>query len=463
MEERIAKLEAENAELRKRNAELMALVEKLQAQLGLDSRNSHKAPSSDPPATKAERNKRKRQRKAAKRGPKDGHKGHHRVLLPQHEVEIQALVPTQCEHCQHHLEGHDPQPQRHQVTEIPPLAAVTVEYQLHKLKCSKCHKHTRARLPDGVGRSNFGPRLKAAVCALTGSYRLSKDQTVALLGDLFGISMSPGTLINIETQGSELLAEAYGEAEAFVREAQVVHMDETGWRMNRHSGWMWVMVSGVVRVFCIGDERTQGMCQDMLDDFDGVLVSDRYSAYSWYPLEKRQFCWAHLHREFKAMSARSGLTGKLGRKLHNKTSELFRCWARVRDGTLERKEGLKQVDVLRTDIETLLSRGQVLESKPFGGMCRRLCEEKSALWTFTRHQGIPLTNNAAERALRPAVIWRKLSFGNDSVKGSFFTERILTVAQTLKAQARSTFDFLVKAFEAPLFRRPLPKLLPAPA
>lgn len=286
---------------------------------------------------------------------------------------------------------------------------------------------------------------------------------MALLKDLFDVSISPGSLSNIEQQAASLLKEAYDEVESFVRGSKLTHMDETSWRMNRYAGWMWVMVSEPVRVFCIGDERTQGMCQDMLDDFDGILVTDRYSTYTWYPLEKRQFCWAHLHREFKAMAARSGQTGQVGAKLQDATGKLFGLWQRVRGGTLAWQEALEKTKPLVERIEGLFEEGGKLEVEPHAGMCRRLLRDKRGLWTFMRHEGVPLTNNAAERALRPAVIWRKLSFGNDSVKGSFFTERLLTVAQTLKAQALNTFDFLAQAFEAPLFRRPLPKPLPHPA
>lgn len=463
MEDRIAQLEAANAELRAENARLRAIIAKLEAALGLNSSNSNKPPSSDSPKARAERNRRKRQRKAQKRGPKPGHKGNHRALLPIEEVDhLVHHKPSHCQGCQAPLTGDDLAPERHQVTDLPPLKAVTTEHQLHRLKCSCCGTSTKAALPKDVGRSRFGTRLKALVCALTGVYRLSKDQAVAFVDDVFGVSISPGSVINIEKQAAALLKPAYDQAEAVVRASSVIYMDETSWRVDRRRGWVWLMTNGPVKVFCITDERSAEVAQDMLEGFNGVLVTDRYGAYTWHPLEKRQFCWAHLYRAFKAMSERDGDRGRIGLKLVEQARRAFEIQRKIRSGELGAQAGAQKLEICRKEVRGWLGAGSKLSCDD-GGMCRSLIKTFDGMWTFAREKGVEMTNNAAERALRPAVIHRKTSFGNDGFRGALFTERVLTVGQTLKSQARSLFNFLTRAFDAQLSALRPPRLFPIPA
>jgi hypothetical protein len=142
------------------------------------------------------------------------------------------------------------------------------------------------------------------------------------------------------------------------------------------------------------------------------------------------------------------------------TKELFRHWARCRDGTITRAGILRLMKPIRQEIDALLLRGVFSGNKKLVGMCRQLYDHRDWLWTFLDVEGVEPTNNASERALRPAVIWRKLSFGTQSASGSRFVETILTVVETCHRQSRSSFQYLTSALQAHFAGQPTPSLLP---
>ena len=171
---KIAELDAALKKTLKRIAALEAENKKLRAKLNMDSSNSSKPPSSDPPWTEINKNKGKRDRKKRKRGGQKGHKGHHRALLPREKVDcLVECKPACCCQCGKKLSGDDPAPLRHQVWDLKDFASFVTEYQLHALDCA-CGARTRAALPDGVPQGQIGPKLIALIALLTGKYRLSK-------------------------------------------------------------------------------------------------------------------------------------------------------------------------------------------------------------------------------------------------------------------------------------------------
>src|SRR5215471_17096507 len=225
--------------LEARVAALEATVQQLLERLQQDSHNSSRPPSSDPPH--AMRPRPRRGPSGRKRGGQPGHPGQHRELVPIEEVaRVVPVKPPQCRQCQHPLQGDDPQPYRHQVTEVPPIRPVVTEYQLHQLVCPACGASTRAPLPVGVPPGDFGPRVQAIVALCTGAYRLSKRTTQEVMADLFGLPMSLGTIPHLEQATVQAVAEPVAEAHTYVRTQSVAHLDETGWREGRTRAWLWV-------------------------------------------------------------------------------------------------------------------------------------------------------------------------------------------------------------------------------
>lgn len=199
-----------------RVAALEATVEQLREQLQQDSRTSSRPPSSDPPQAVAQRPR--REPSGRRPGGQPGHEGHARRLVPVAQVDVVVPVkPERCRRCQQPLQGEDPQPQRQQVTEIPPVKPMVTGYQVHQLVCSACGEATRAALPPGVPPGGLGPRLQATTALCTGASHLSKRTTQDLLEALFGVSLGLGTIANLEQATTQAVAEPIAEARAYVQ------------------------------------------------------------------------------------------------------------------------------------------------------------------------------------------------------------------------------------------------------
>jgi transposase len=432
----------------------------LQEQLNQTSRNSSRPPSSDPPQSARP----KRPRSQRRRGGQAGHRGHTRTLIPVEEVdEIVVLKPDQCAGCHAPLSGDDATPFRHQVLEMPPIKPVVTEYQWHQLVCPACGETTRAPWPKGVSSGTYGPRVHATVALCTGSYRLSKRTTTRVMDDLFGVPMSVGTISQSEKITTEVLAEPVAEARAYVEDQRVAHLDETSWREDGKRAWLWVAVTSWVTVFVVRLSRSGRVARELLGEtFSGILVTDRYSGYNWYPVGRRQLCWSHLLRDFEAIRGRGGASEEVGDALLEQVHQMFAWWHRVRDGTLKRSTFRAYMTPLRRKVERLLEAGSQGGVAKTEGTCREILKRREALWTFVQVEGVEPTNNTAERSIRPGVQWRKGSFGTQSEGGSRFVESMMTVVATLKQQNRNVMDYLTAAHEAVLRDEPAPSLLPEP-
>jgi transposase len=464
---RIAELEAQLAARDARILELEAALQRaleriaeLEAKLRQNSTNSSKPPSSDGPGVE----RRAAKGTGRKPGGQPGHPGKKRELLPVEEVDVVVkLVPDRCGRCQGPtvVLADAPQLLRHQVTELPPVKPHVTEYQQGHGYCAVCEAWTTAPLPEGVSSSAFGPRLTTLVALLSGQYRLSKRLVQDLLSNLVGVELALGSVSNLEANVSAALEKPVEEARQHVQQADIVHMDETGWREGRRKAWLWVAVATAVTVFVIDASRGASVALRMLgQSFTGFLVTDRWSAYVWADIHLRQVCWSHLVRDFKGWVERGGEGAVLGRKLLRQVRRMFAQWHRVRDGTLSRDAFGRWMQQVEREVGRLLTMAKVCPDTKVAGMAKHILKVEPALWTFVQVEGLEPTNNTAERAIRPAVLYRKGCFGTHSPEGSRFVERMLTVVATLRQQKRNVLEFLTTAYEAHLRGQPAPSLLP---
>jgi len=431
----------------------------LKARLAKNSTNSSKPPSSDPPGVERP----KAPSSGRKPGGQPGHKGHRRELIPVEEVdERHDVKPACCNGCHGALRGEDAEPVRRQVVELPVMKPLVIEYRLHALCCRRCGVTTRGELPSDAPRLGFGIRLCAMVALLTGKCRLSKRTTRALLKDGFRVDVGLGSISNIEREMSRSMASAVEAARSHVRGSPVVHADETSWRQTRRKAWLWTAATPDVTVFRIDRRRSGFVARELLGaSFDGVAVSDRFSGYSWLPLEQRQVCWAHLRRDFQDMVDRDDEGSWIGAALLDHIRPMFRWWRQLRDGDMTRTRFQLRMRTVERHVRTDLVIGSMCASDKTAGTCAELRKLEPALWTFVREPGVEPTNNFAERAIRPAVLWRKGSFGTHSEHGSRFVERILSVVASLKQQGRNALEFLIAALGSYLGGQQAPSLLPA--
>ncbi|MCI0674016.1 MAG: IS66 family transposase [Myxococcaceae bacterium] len=456
---RIAQLEAEVAELKVLLSKALGRIAELERQLGQNSSNSSKLPSSDGPGVQRPPKK----PTGRKPGGQPGHKGTTRVLVGPERVNLTRHVkPTSCRKYHAALAGEDAQPRRHQVVEVPPLTAHVTEYRLHRLKCTGCGAETSAELPVGVPTGVCGPNLMALIAFLTGRMRLSKREAVEFLDDALGIPLSVGGLSEVEVRVAAALGAPYDEAEDYVRRQRAVHLDETGWRERRRRAWLWARVTRKVSVFRVARAQSKAEAKAQLGEgFLGTAVTDRFAGYAWVDVRRRQICWAHLARDFQALSEWEGVAGLIGAGLLTQAEALFDTWHRHQDGRIHAWTFDRYIRPVRTEVRRLLEAGAALPPSRPQRFCKGLLKLWPALWRFTRLDGVEPTNNAAERALRPAVLWRRGSFGTHSEEGNRVVERMLTVTASLRVQVRSVLTFLRDAMNAWLHGTPSPSLLPA--
>ncbi|ASC69925.1 hypothetical protein XM38_046480 [Halomicronema hongdechloris C2206] len=297
------------------------------------------------------------------------------------------------------------------------------------------------------------------------------------MADLFGLPIALGSVNNLRQQASEAVAEPVEVAKTYARQQPIVGSDETSFSQGNvdghnpegRQGWLWVVVTPWVSVFEVFLHHSQQSAQALLGaTFDGILISDRHSAYTWVALERRQLCWAHLKRDFTKIAERTGVSQGLGEALLEQEQALFKLWYQVRDGTLARPQFIEAVKPIREQVKALLTEGASYaigpkEKTPLAKTvrtCQRLLTVEPALWLFITVEGVEPTNNDSERALRPAVIWRGISFGSQTKAGSTFVARMLTVIATLRSQNRSILEYMTEACRAAREGKPAPSLLP---
>jgi transposase len=445
--------------LRQRVDELETRLGDLEARLKLNSTNSSKPPSSDPIGMKR---KPPAPPSGKKRGGQLGHRKAQRILVPSEKVrETFDCKPTACRRCGHRLTGDDPEPVIHQVAELPRIEPVVDEYRLHRLTCPACHATSCGALPEGVPTGCFGPYLQAVLAMFAGAYRLSKRQIRQVAADLFSLSISIGMISKLERRSAAVLEAPYNELALAVHHAEVTNIDETSWRERLRKVWLWATVTPLFTVFTIAKHRSGDVAKALLGSEDGQVVgSDRFSAYDWIMARWRQVCWAHLRRDFQAMIDRGGDGETTGRRLLSLSSRLFRHWHRVRDGTLEWGVFQERIDRLRREVKQALQEGSRCSCVKTAATCFEILKVEEGLWTFARVKGVEPTNNAVERALRHAVLWRRISGGTDSTDGSRFVERMLTVVTTCRQQGRNVLDYLSTCFQADCRGQAIPSLPP---
>jgi transposase len=449
--------------LRKQVALLEARVRELEALLRRNASNSSMPPSANPPSAPRPVVK----PSGRQPGGQPGHAPCQRVRLPAERVQqVVHHRPTTCQRCQAPLPQepgrNDPPPSWHQVAELPPLSAVVTEHQGHARTCPQCGTLNRAPIPAAIRAHTLGPRLAAVMAYLSGARHDSKRGVEEVVATIFGVPVSLGAVAANEQEMSAALAPAHAAAIEAVRQAPVKHVDETGWKQAGRLCWLWTAVNTQVSCFLIHARRGAVALTALLGDtITGVVCSDRWCTYNRLGVYERQLCWAHLVRDFQAMVDRGGPGVAIGNELLAFAADIFHWWYRVRDGTLSRTTLRTYIDEQRPWLRELLQRGSVCGCAKTAAVCRELQALEPALWTFVRVAGVEPTNNAAERALRPAVLWRRRSFGCHSDAGCRFVERILTAVQTLRKQQRDVLDYLLQAIIAHRHGLATPKLVPA--
>ncbi len=437
-----------------------AAVHELQARVGLNSTNSSKPPSTDPPHIKRFR----RPPTGRRPGGQPGHPGWSRALVAPERVDrIDDVYPEQCRGCgagilKRDCEGQEPL--RRQIAEIPEIEPFVTEIRCHRASCPKCGTVTVAAEPEGTPRGSFGPSLRALLVVLSGRFRLSRREVVEFGSEALGLQISVGCLDNMCRGIGELLAEPVEQVKREIQTTEVVHPDESGWLQKGVRHWIWVAATKTAAFFRIARSRGSDVAREILgDDFAGLIVSDRWAAYTLIPPERRQVCWAHLKRDFQGFIDRGGSSVAFGKAGLELTKELFTIWHDYESGKIDWPEMQKRMNSVEIEVGRLLAGGTRSKDKKVRGFTKKLLELEPSLFLFSRVPGVEPTNNRAERMLRPVVLLRKGSFGTMSAGGSQFVERMMTVVMTCRLQKRSVLKYLQAVCLAQDQGRKIPCLL----
>lgn len=453
MDEQIGCLEARVARQDERIAQL-------ERRLNRSSRNSSVPPSADGPASLPRRSTEPSGRKP---GAQSGHEGHGRELLPASAVdEVVEYWPQSCG-CGHFFpeQERDPagEPAVRQVEELPVLTVKVIEHRAQRVCCPACGEHTRAEFPREVSGSAFGSRLQAALVSLSVRNRVSRRDVVELGEELFGARLSTGSVDAILTRASEALAEPYEDLRERVLAAGALNADETGWRTSGERRALWGLFTSRHAFFQVAASRHEDHAKALLEGTSAVVTSDRWWAYRSLPLCRRQLCWSHLKRDFAAHAEGLAAEKEFGEHGLALTREVFQAWRAFQD-TQDRCELERTITSLQREYEPIIAgyAEKRARNKRCRGMARNLLKAWPALWSFATHDGVTPTNNHAERGLRSAVIYRKLSLGTQSEHGERRIERLLSAHTTCRLQHRSLFTYLTDVLTAHAHSQPVPLL-----
>ena len=453
MDEQIQRLE-------KRVAQQDERIEQLERRIGRSSRNSSQPPSADLPGGPPKRGK---DRSGRKQGAQPGHEGKGRPLLPAWAVnEIVEHWPVDCG-CGHVFAEADRvstgQPARHQVEDLPVMAVTVTEHQCQRERCPGCGQTATGVLPTEVASSAFGPRLQAAIVTLSIRNRISRRDVVELCEQLFASRISTGTIDAILTRAGDALVEPYADLLDRVRGADALNMDETGWRLKGAQRALWGAFTDRHAVFAIASSRHEDHARALLADTTAIVTSDRWWAYGHLPVKRRQVCWSHLQRDFAMHADGLAAEKELGEHGLRICEELFWAWE-IYEHTDDQAELKRRIRKLRRELKPILTRhaGKGARYRHGRGFARNLLKIWPALWTFDAIEGVAPTNNHAERGLRGAVIYRKLSLGSQSEDGERRIERLLSAHTTCRLQRRSLHAYLIDLLDAHSRGDPVPLL-----
>ncbi|MFP4475778.1 MAG: IS66 family transposase [Desulfatibacillaceae bacterium] len=332
----------------------------------------------------------------------------------------------------------------HQVVELPEIRLNVTHFRLFEARCQGCGSTVKGRIPDGEG-TGYGPRLSALVAQLSGVYGESRETVQDLIQSVLGLHISTGGIQRIIDRASAAIEPVYEAIADEARNAPVNHVDETSWKTESKLKWLWVMANLRVAFFMIHKNRSyEAFCQ-LVDAWEGILVSDDYALYrKWVHL--RQACLAHLLRHAEWLAQRTDPElAHFGEQVHKELTRLIR-WAHE-----EPTRG--EWSAFNARFHRVLKRHKDRKDDS-GVFARRLINEMVSLWLFLSEPGVEPTNNVAERALRYPVTYRKRSLGTQSEKGDRWVVRIFSLRPACRLRGIPAYPQLVQAISDYLKAQP---------
>jgi len=440
---------------------LWRLLQACREQLELNSSNSSLPPSQDRLSGKA-KDQRRRKPSGKSRGAQPGHIAHTRELVPQAEVDhIERHWPNARCPCGGEIDI-DPIPvARHQVFDLPEITYSVTEHQRFGGTCRCCHGLVTARLPPDIPNGQMGPGLIAWIALMSGYFRLSTRSIQRFLAMQWGLQFSTGAISEAQEPVAEWLEPVVDHIGETLRQAPVAHADETTHFRGSQRHWLWVLCTPQLAFFMVHASRGRQAARQLLENFIGILVTDRHGAYGIHPQSQRQLCWAHVIRNLERISGRKGDPGILGLWLVKFARIIVQLEHRWRKSGYRSEHLRRRLLAARDNFRIALEQGQQAHAgQRTGHACSALLRDEPLLWRFLETPGLDLTNNHAERALRPYVLWRKTSFFSQSERGDRFRAHVMTVSESCRRLDLCAYQLLRQVCDQGIRKQPVTVRLP---
>jgi hypothetical protein len=371
------------------------------------------------------------------RGRPPGHLGSSRPKPCRIDRTEAIAAPATCPHCDTSFSGEGVV--RERLIEDLDLMRPTIitRYLIERRWCPRCRTYCESPVTAALPNHRFGLHVLLFVVYQKVAVGLSYTKIQHELRTYFGLSISVGELPGMVAEVAKLFGPAYTRLLALMRRQAAIHIDETSWRIDGSVHWLWVFVNDVVALYVVSRSRGSKVPQALLGaDFDGVAISDFFSAYSPLSVEKAK-CWSHLLRDTHELAKGKppdSERGQFHRRLHSLFVEMGLALEQVAADEAERSHVHHE---MRSRLAGFAAEGWR------DWECRRLAERirkyLDELLVWLVNPAVRADNNVAERALRPAVVTRKTSFGSRSKVGAHAFARLLSLIQTWERQGQDFF------------------------
>jgi transposase len=447
--ERIASLEKLVVELRAENERLRAENEALKRQLNQNSGNSHKPPSSEGYAKKTVKPGLPRDDKKAK-GGQAGHTGK-TLMAVERPDKVQVHLPGQCAHCQREFKSSNKYEVvgRRQVFDLPEPKLEITEHQVGTIEC--CGSKQCGKYPEHVTSSvQYGPRVRAWAVKMSVDHKLPLEQICQYFKDMYGYELNSETVESAVAEGSKLAQEIEAKLKAKLSEAPMLHADETGIRVAGKLMWLHVVcAAGYIYMFVDTKRGAQAImsANSVLKAYNGYVVHDYWSAYFKLTQVKHAMCMAHVLRELQGLMEAGSVWGQ---KMHDLLLSLHRMPRPLSAETFAQQREryhsiLSAAECEEPPPQVKPPRGRA-KSSPGRNLLNRLTTYESANLAFAQVEGVPFTNNLAERAIRPVKVKLKVSGCFRTLTGASHYARLQSIVSSIRLCGGNVFSVLHDLF-----------------
>jgi transposase len=399
------------------------------------------------------------QKRGKKRGRKAGHPGSRRATPTRIDERKTHRAPC-CPHCQGRLKRCTATRTRH-TEDIPQdITPVVTEHTIHRDWCPRCKKSVEPVVPDALPGSQIGNRVLTLSAWLHYGLGQTIDHVADVLNHHLQFPLTPGGLVQQWYRLQEILFPWYEQIQAEALLAAVLHADETGWRVNGKGHWLWCFSYDRGTYYLIDMQRGRPVLAKFFRRaFAGTLVTDFWGAYNAVVCSRRQVCLAHLLRDLKHVEQYK-YPSKHWPKFAKKLRRLVHDALRLKKRQLE-----LEVEIYASRCQRLHARLDALISTPWKDrqakrLLKRFRRHRQHLFTFLDDPAVPADNNHGERAIRPAVIIRKNSYGNRSQRGADCQAVLMSIYRTLKQRGHDPLTTITNALSEYLTTGKLPALPP---